>query len=1350
MPIEIAGITIDRIHRLSTLESAEFAEHQVPGLEGTVYQDTGRQSVRLLVEGICYGDARQDDLEKLRDIYKKRQESDFIAEIIGQAYFSQVIIDRFEVLQHSGDPDQYSFRMILAEYVPPPAPESAAGLPDVDSLLESDALDFMDMIQLPDLLSFPGFGDPTTPLTGILDNVKSSFGAAGDFSGLAGLFGGGNGAKDIGDSSLVQQISGLDTGTITDLLKGQLDKLLEGGQLTDNLQSSGGKFDVVRNLISGTSIPDLDQTALFNKGFDAISSLLPQDLSGVFGGLDGQMEEFFTDLQSSLSDPMGGFIDNFKALQKLLPDTGGNGTNGGSSNKDLSLKVKPPPPSDGFDPTLITSAANSLLAILPDPLDALHLLTFINTTLAAIPRENIPIRNLPILDDLRDKLETVLKWLTENPSALSNDIASTLDAFNAYIRKQIIEYPILPVTGIITNLQNNSSLTDTKQNISALIGDLNKLSDAAVLGSLSTETAIINGLNARVDAFNATIDKINANWNSDEGKKLTGMLATVDISLEEGMAGLLVLGMPSPDLSLIASAVNPLNQLFDNLGIESFISGIKSLGDAVSRLLDLLDLTQISESVKSALDDASKKITGFSDTLIKTTTDIAMLLNRVAKTIESSGVKAAVDDLQGILNRFEEDVVNGINNIFEPVKKMLLDAFSTITGFVKDLDPGAIVGDVTSLLDNLTGILGNQALLKTIQDIKTALGDLNKTLSQVDFKSVTDEVVKGIGVVKDAFTIAAALPLPDSVVSEVKPALGLLPSASEMGSLAGKLEDGLSSVIDDGPKDILLEIKDKPAELKKEIEKFAPDNFLNDQFFAPYTDFIAKLDTVKPSQLLAPVTDELDNFTGKLKEFDPGSIFGVLEEPYQTLYDAFNSLNPDSLITTLNDKIKDGISTITSNLPLDATDAVFAVIDSINSYINQAVSIAEQVEIALDSVNTRLSGLSKCDDQIRQWGDQVTAKINSLSDISAISVSFEAINSTLTEIGGTALQHRLIDPVQALLAGITDLDPKNSLSALAQAKNRLEPLVTGLPDSLEKTSLLSVLASFDPMSTRYIEAFGGLGDIADDINKNCIENLNDITKYPPSGFFTYWDNHYFQPNGPLSKYRLQNITLDNLKKLISDTITGELTGMLAPVFRIVGQFQALTGAILTELSGLLGNIKDKLKSLQKITDALKEIQACIKAVVDLLNKLDFTVIGKEIQHIFNAIDDQLKAVDPKNIGKMIKDAFDGFLNAINADKLFGLSDLDKKYQELRNALADCNPEEIIKKGLQPEFDKIIGFVELLDIGSDIDTFLKNIDNLESQMKDELDKVVKAYGDMIGAIPDSLQENVGTSYSMPTT
>lgn len=173
MPVELAGIKLERIHRITTLEDSSFVNHKVPGLDGALVQDMGRDSVRLKIQGIFYGETAKDDMESLRDMYKARKPVDFLADVVGQAYFGQVILESFEVFQQAEEPEQFSYMLTIAEYVEPPQPVST-GLLSVDAGILAEAMNFMDIVELPGILSLPEFSDPTQPLGSMLDGVKSS------------------------------------------------------------------------------------------------------------------------------------------------------------------------------------------------------------------------------------------------------------------------------------------------------------------------------------------------------------------------------------------------------------------------------------------------------------------------------------------------------------------------------------------------------------------------------------------------------------------------------------------------------------------------------------------------------------------------------------------------------------------------------------------------------------------------------------------------------------------------------------------------------------------------------------------------------------------------------------------------------------------------------------------------------------------------------------------------------------------------------------------------------------------------------------------------------------------------
>jgi len=170
MGVEVGKISLENLTRVSVEERPHIVHHAIPGLEGNLAQVMGRASVQVNLEGIFYGADAADRLKDLRKLHLAGDPVDFFADTVGEGYFAQVIISRLDVSQRAGEPDQFSYRCQLVEYVKPPEPAVTSPLAGIDSDLLDQASGFMDDVQnglaqvasLASLLTnAPSFGDPT-------------------------------------------------------------------------------------------------------------------------------------------------------------------------------------------------------------------------------------------------------------------------------------------------------------------------------------------------------------------------------------------------------------------------------------------------------------------------------------------------------------------------------------------------------------------------------------------------------------------------------------------------------------------------------------------------------------------------------------------------------------------------------------------------------------------------------------------------------------------------------------------------------------------------------------------------------------------------------------------------------------------------------------------------------------------------------------------------------------------------------------------------------------------------------------------------------------------------------------
>lgn len=178
MTVELGGISLNRIHRMTTLERADLVEHRIPGMAGNVVQELGRNAVRLSISGIVYGaETAAQDLEALRKLYKARKPVDFIAEIVGSAYFSQVIIEQFEVTQQAHAPDQFSYQLIITESISDGKKLASKPAIKPQASVKAKAVGLKKMAALPDALemgNLPEITNPFEPLNGAISPVQTA------------------------------------------------------------------------------------------------------------------------------------------------------------------------------------------------------------------------------------------------------------------------------------------------------------------------------------------------------------------------------------------------------------------------------------------------------------------------------------------------------------------------------------------------------------------------------------------------------------------------------------------------------------------------------------------------------------------------------------------------------------------------------------------------------------------------------------------------------------------------------------------------------------------------------------------------------------------------------------------------------------------------------------------------------------------------------------------------------------------------------------------------------------------------------------------------------------------------
>ena len=117
------------------------------------------------------------------------------------------------------------------------------------------------------------------------------------------------------------------------------------------------------------------------------------------------------------------------------------------------------------------------------------------------------------------------------------------------------------------------------------------------------------------------------------------------------------------------------------------------------------------------------------------------------------------------------------------------------------------------------------------------------------------------------------------------------------------------------------------------------------------------MNAFKPSALLDPVKQQLDQLKNRLKEnVDPAKALAPLEPPFNELMAAFDSLKPDEIVKPLQDGIDSAVNAVFSAIPIDAT---FHEVDEALAKVQDAAAIGDRLVSVLQRVAHGAGGLRR-------------------------------------------------------------------------------------------------------------------------------------------------------------------------------------------------------------------------------------------------------------------------------------------------------------------------------------------------------------------------------------------------------
>jgi hypothetical protein len=116
-------VQIRQISDIVTSDRRILVEHQVPGLEGNLFQNLGRAPVKISFRGNFQGEGSKEELARIRQKFKDGNPCSFNSDVTGISDVTMVLIEELQIFERSGEPNRFEYSIVLREYrEPPPEP----------------------------------------------------------------------------------------------------------------------------------------------------------------------------------------------------------------------------------------------------------------------------------------------------------------------------------------------------------------------------------------------------------------------------------------------------------------------------------------------------------------------------------------------------------------------------------------------------------------------------------------------------------------------------------------------------------------------------------------------------------------------------------------------------------------------------------------------------------------------------------------------------------------------------------------------------------------------------------------------------------------------------------------------------------------------------------------------------------------------------------------------------------------------------------------------------------------------------------------------------------------------------
>lgn len=1108
-------------------------------------------------------------------------------------------------------------------------------------------------------------------------------------------------------------MEGNDVSVRVDAQVGNLGALANG--LRSLIENPPDDVGALFRVAGSIPLPELQFAAELSAKLIEMRESVPTDPTVVLSGLLGSLGKLETDFAGAIGAQLSTAllaIERIHALTRVDLRCLAGAEEGAGEEEGAGAEA-----TEGRTAKTV-ARANAVLDTMEGPPGARSMLGWVHDGTEILRTSHLVPAVIPVLDDIRDPVDTLITWEVLTPAQVGVALTSALQDTAAFVRSGI-DSTLEPLAGDVNALVVSLPSADLQRIAEELSVRLNAIADAVQSGNLGGMAAVVGEVNTLLNEYDAILAALPASLIDDATqlqRRLNGLADDLHDSFCHVLsvlrpAGAVLLNLPQ---NLEATLLVELGQWFT--GITDWLEDV----------LSALDLEALQAPIAALADGARDAATALDEGVTAVVVQVQALFGQLQSVLDTIDTAALTGQVEAAITQFRNQVVQTITQALAPARTAIEQAVGALDSAVDAFDPEEIVSALTDAVNSVAGVLQDPEVTSALGQIQSAIQSAAQQIESLSFSPITDQVINVIDELTAALESIDPAELPAPATAALGAAVAILPA--DLTPVTDPLVVDFDGLIESGPVVLLERIKQEPARLLEHVKRFEPAQLIGAALSQPFESLLRELEAFRPSELLRPLERELDGFkVTLLRSASPSRALEPLNAPFRQLTSALEALNPQQITKPIEDALSDVVDRLMSVLPVED---LFAAIDTVLNAVRRVLDTSDGVVALLRRIHGIVDAFGTAEADLQSWIAEVLDKIEQIPDPAAVNVGVVVLRDAVDAIRGPARLTRF----DALSAGSrTALDALNGttrLSGIITAYQRISrPALQALPAAAARTAILAVLDRFNPLDPAFGRPYKALGDVRAGV-------LSARAALQASA--TNWDARFLPAGGTLAALRRDSATPAELRQSVQEMLDAQLVQPVASLVGFLEPVRAFLDTLLDALESLLTRVRARADALLLGPDSVAGLRDALGEIVSSVTDLNLDFLEESLGTLFAAVRAKLDAVSPAKLGEPLDAAFAAILDTLDIDLILPpaqLNALDAAYGEFVAKLRALDPGQLVITAVQPIWDEtVLPLLASFDLSVIFDAVIAKLRELDVDLRAELQRVNGAYQELLAAVP----------------